>query len=254
MPRLNAHLGYQFTEFEPMERFTQAANAGFKAVEWPAVYPYDPLRLREIIDSLGLSWVTVSLPFGDAAKGEKGVAALPGREEEFIEGLRAAIRYANVLGASWIHPMAGIAVEWNETLRKTYLKNLGRAVEEAADHGLGTMIEVISEVPGYVLGSYERAEQVVADIGSDSLCLLLDTYHAEVLTGDVIGVVRNWAGRIGHVQISDVPGRHEPGTGNIDFDRFFAVLEGTGYDGWAGCEYKPIHGTLAGLTHLRRYL
>ena len=256
MPRLNAHLGYQFTEFEPLERFAQAARAGFKAVEWPAVYPYDPVWLREIIDALDLQWVQVALPFGDAAKGEKGLAALPDRRDEFIGGLRQAIHYAKVLGARWIHPMAGIVRDWDEAARTTYLENVGRAVAEAADHGLGTLIEVIGsgEVPGYAMSTYERADEVITGIGSDSLRLLLDTYHAQTVTGDAIGLVGRWAGRIGHVQIADVPGRHEPGTGNIDFDRFFAVLESTGYDGWVGCEYKPANGTLPGLAHLRRYL
>jgi hydroxypyruvate isomerase len=256
MSKLNAHLGYQFTEFEPLERFTQAARAGFKAVEWPAIYPYDPLQLKEIIDAQGLEWIQVTLPLGDARKGEKGLAALPDREEEFIHGLREAIRYANALGASWIHPMAGLVSDWDETTRRTYLKNVRRVAEEAADHGLGTLIEVLSakEMPGYAMSSYERAEQVITEIGSDFLYLLLDTYHAQIITGDAIGVAKDWADRIGHVQIADIPGRHEPGTGSIDFDRFFGVLESAGYDGWAGCEYKPINGTLQGMAYLRRYL
>ena len=108
MPRLNAHLGYQFTEFAPLERFEQAAKAGFKAVEWPAVYAYSPQQLKEIIDRLGLRWVQVTLPFGDTSRGEKGLAALPGREAEFRQGLASAIEYAKVLGAQWIHPMAGV--------------------------------------------------------------------------------------------------------------------------------------------------
>lgn len=256
MPRLNAHLGYQFTEFEPLDRFAQAARAGFKAVEWPVVYPHDPLQLREIIDALGLQWIQVTLPFGDAKKGEKGLAALPYRQDEFIRGLREAIYYANVLGARWIHPMAGVVSDWDGMARATYLKNIRRTVEEAAEHGLGTLIEVIGsgEVPGYAMSSYERADQVITEVGSESLRLLLDTYHAQIVTGDAVRAVRDWAGRIGHVQVADVPGRHEPGTGSIDFDRFFSVLESTGYDGWVGCEYKPQNGTLPGLAHLQRYL
>jgi hydroxypyruvate isomerase len=167
MPKLNAHLGYQFTEFEPMQRFHQAAQAGFKAVEWPAIYPYDPERLREIIDSLDLRWISVSVPFGS----EKGVAALAGREDEFRRGLREAIRYAKALDAAWIHPMAGRVAQWDEGARKTYLSNIRRAVNEAAAHGLGTLIEVIGEgeVPGYAMCTYDRADEVIGEIGSDSL-------------------------------------------------------------------------------------
>lgn len=255
MLRLNAHLGYQFTEFEPLERFAQAAGAGFKAVEWPAVYAYDPAQLREIIDRHGLQWVQVTLPFGDTSKGEKGLAALSGREDEFAAGLNEAIRYARVLGARWIHPMAGIVGEWDEVARTTYLMNLRRTVEVAADNGLGTLIEVIGsgEVPGYAMCDYQRAHLVFNEIGSESLRLLLDTYHAQTVTGDAIALAEAWQGRIGHVQIADVPGRHEPGTGNIDFKRLFSILESGGYHGWVGCEYKPQNGTLAGLNYLQPY-
>jgi hydroxypyruvate isomerase len=121
---------------------------------------------------------------------------------------------------------------------------------------LGTLIEVIGEgeSPGYAMCTYERADEAIGEIGGDSLKLLLDSYHAQTVTGDAIAVARCWAGRIGHVQIADVPGRHEPGTGDIDFDRFFATLESGGYDGWCGCEYKPEKATLAGLERLGRYL
>lgn len=256
MLRLNAHLGYQFTEFDPLERFAQAAKAGFKAVEWPAVYAHDPAQLREIIDRHCLQWVQVTLPFGDTRKGEKGVAALPGREDEFAAGLNEAIRYARVLGARWIHPMAGVVSAWDEVARATYLKNVRRAVETAADNGLGTLIEVIGsgEVPGYAMCDYRRADEVCDEIGAESLRLLLDTYHAQIVTGDATTLVEEWTGRIGHVQIADVPGRHEPGTGNIDFARLFSLLENTGYDAWVGCEYKPQNGTWAGLDYLRPYL
>lgn len=255
MLRLNAHLGYQFTEFEPWERFTQAARAGFKAVEWPAIYAYEPERLKATIDALSLRWVQVALPFGDTSKGEKGLAALPGREDEFIQGLRDAIHYAKTLGACWIHPMAGVVREWNEVVRTVYLKNLQRALDEASVHGLGVLVEVIGngEVPGYAMSDYRRAAEVFATLSGQPPHLLLDAYHAQTITGDAIGLVGEWAGRIGHVQIADVPGRHEPGTGNIDFNGFFSALQSAGYEGWVGCEYKPLNGTLPGLARLADY-
>ena len=226
------------------------------AVEWPAIYGFDPHRLKETIAALGLAWVQVALPFGDAGKGEKGLTALPGREDEFLAGLRQAIDYAVILGARWIHPMAGVVREWDGAARATYLANLRRAVAMAADEGIGTLVEVIGsgEVPGYAMDSYARAAELFDEIGDAAgeaaPRLLLDSYHAQIISGDAIEVARQWSGRIGHVQVADVPGRHEPGTGNIDFHRFFAVLEQGGYDGWVGCEYKPANGTLAGLAKL----
>ncbi len=255
MPRFNAHLGYQFTEFAPLDRFEKAAQAGFKAVEWPAVYSHSPQRLREIIEELGLTWIQVTLPFGDTSRGEKGMAAIPGREAEFLEGLSSAIEYAKALGAAWIHPMAGVVGEWNPEIRKTYVDNISRAIKQAADNGLGTLIEVIGEgeVPGYGMCSYDRAEQVISETGCESLRLIFDTYHAQNITGDVIGQFRKSKDRIGHIQVADVPGRHEPGTGRIDFDRFLSEVDQSDYRGWIGCEYKPATTTLAGLQYLHKY-
>lgn len=252
---LCAHLGYQFQEFDPTDRFAQAAAAGFRAVEWPAIYGFPAEALRDALDAHGLQWVQVTLPMGGA--GEKGLAALPGREAEFAQGLQTAVTYALALGAKAIHPMSGIVPRWDDAaVRHTYLNNLRLAGRVAADHGLQLLIEVIGdgEVPGYGMCRYERAESVFDTLGADAPKLILDAYHAQVLTGDAIGVARRWAGRIGHVQIADAPGRHEPGTGAIDFDAFFATLEAGGYRGWVGCEYRPQTDTLAGLPRLARYL
>lgn len=255
MPRFNAHLGYQFTEFEALERFSQAAQAGFKAVEWPAVYAYSPQQLRDLIDAHGLQWIQVTLPFGNTARGEKGMAAIPGREAEFREGLVSAIKYAKVLGAQWIHPMAGVVGVWDATVRTTYLANIALSLQLAADNGLGTLIEVIGEgeVPGYGMSTYERAEQVIGESGCESLRLIYDTYHAQNITGDVIGEFKRLKELIGHIQVADVPGRHEPGTGAIDFASFFAQVDRSDYPGWIGCEYKPAKTTLAGLSWMDRF-
>lgn len=255
MPRFNAHLGYQFTEFAPLERFEQAAKSGFKAIEWPAIYAYPPQQLKEIIERLGLSWIQVTLPFGDTSRGEKGMAAIPGREAEFRQGLATAIDYAKTLGAKWIHPMAGVVGDWDTSVRKTYLANISLAIKQAADNGLGTLIEVIGsgEVPGYGMSDYQRAAQVIEEPGCESLRLIFDTYHAQNISGDVVGQFAKLKDRIGHIQVADVPGRHEPGTGSIAFDSFFSAVDRSGYQGWIGCEYKPATSTLAGLRFLNTY-
>ncbi|MBV5330165.1 MAG: TIM barrel protein [Chlorobium sp.] len=257
MVRLCAHLGYQFTEFDPLSRFEQASRAGFRAVEWPAIYAFSAQQLRDTIDQCGLEWVQVTLPVGNAQNGEKGLAALPGRESEFSDGLFRAIDYAMVLGARWIHPMAGVVPSWDDpVVQNTYLNNIRLAISAAEENGLGTLIEVIGEgeVPGYAMSSYTRARRLFEEIGFDSLRLILDAYHAQILTGDASLVAAQWAGKIGHVQIADVPGRHEPGTGDIDFEVFFNVLEDMGYQGWVGCEYRPQNGTISGLKYLAKYM
>lgn len=255
MVKLCAHLGYQFLEFPPLERFAQAAAAGYKAVEWPGMYACAASELRDLLQLHGLQWTQVTLPTG--AAGEKGLAAVPGRHDEFEAGLREAINYAQALGATAIHPMAGIVPDWRAPeVREAYLRNLRTAAQAAHESGLEVLVEVIGDgdVPGYAMCRYEHAESVFAELSDVRLRLLLDAYHAQVLTGDAVAVARRWAGRIGHVQIADVPGRHEPGTGTIDFKKFFATLDESGYQGWVGCEYRPLTTTLEGLTHLAPYL
>lgn len=249
--RLCAHLGYQFTEYQGLERLEAAASAGFEAVEWPAIYDFDVRELAARTYELGLAWVQVTLPTGDGEKGEKGLAALPFRQDEYLQGLESAVQYAKALGATMIHPMAGVGVSLSDPeFMKVYLRNLGLALDVARSNGLDVLIEVISAVtvPGYGMCTYDLAAQVCEKL--PEVRLLLDAYHAQTLTGDPASLARSWAGRIGHVQIADAPGRNEPGTGNIDFGAFFSALKASGYDGWVGCEYKPLGRTHDGLQWL----
>ena len=249
--KLCAHLGFQFTEFDGLQRLEQAARAGFECVEWPAIYGYSAQQLSDQLQRLNLAWAQVTLPPGDAARSEKGIAALPGRQVEFSESLDRAITYAAALGAKAIHPLAGVGVSLHDrTVLDTYIGNLRLATNAATEHGMTVMVEVISPqtVPGYAMCSYELAAQVFDEV--PGLALILDSYHASMLHGDPAAVAQQWAGRIGHVQIADAPGRHEPGTGAIDFARFLSAVKAAGYDGWVGCEYHPQRGTLEGLSLL----
>lgn len=255
MVKLCAHLGYQFQEFEPLQRFAEAAKAGFRAIEWPSPYQFDIATLRELLHTHDLEWVQVTLPTG--GPGEKGLTAVPGREVDFERGLHQALEYALALGAKALHPMAGIVTAWESPeVQSTYLSNLRLASTVARSNGLELLVEVIgsAQVPGYAMCSYDRAAAIFDALGDAQPKLILDAFHAQVLTGDAMAVARQWAGRIGHVQIADVPGRHEPGTGALDFEAFFSALESSGYDGWIGCEYLPQTTTLEGLHHLRQYL
>jgi hydroxypyruvate isomerase len=254
---LAAHLGFQFGEFAPLDRFAAAAQAGFKAVEWPALYEFPAEQLRRLSDEHHLAWFQATLPAGNAAAGEKGLAALPGREADFARALATGIDYARVLGARWIHPQSGVVPAWTDVVRTTYVANIRLALRQARAAGLGVMVEVINpkDIPGYAMGSYDLADEIcreVADAGP--LHLLLDAYHGQNMTGDLPALARRWAGRIAHVQIADVPGRHEPGTGTLDFDTFFDTLQAIGYQGWVGCEYKPRTTTVEGLRYLAPYL
>jgi hydroxypyruvate isomerase len=254
MIKLCAHLGYQFGEVSFLERFALAAAAGYRAVEIPAPYAFDVDMLAEHLERFDLTLVQIGTPTG--AVHEKGLAALPRRESEFRKGLAEAIRYARALGCSRVHPMAGLengtpAANWG-----TYVSNMKLAVDLLGEEGITTLVEVMSPgaVPDYFMSSYTRARELFDAVADPRLTLLFDTYHAQVLTGDAPAELARWIGRIGHIQIADHPGRHEPGTGELDFPAMFASLEHAGYAGWLGCEYRPETTTAEGLRYLAPYL
>lgn len=256
MLKLSAHLGYQFTETPFFERFAQAAQAGYRAIEFPAPYPYDSGHLRDLLDEHGLVMAQFSMPMGGDK--EKGIAALEFRNEEFREHLKIALSYAKALDCSLIHPMAGsrAGVLYQSANWQTYCANIEYAAKTFADAGVETLIEVISPftVPGYYMSSYDLYEALLERLDGTPASLLFDTYHSQNLTGDMQGCLEKWMPHIGHIQIADCPGRHEPGTGALDFNMFFETLERNVYSGWIGCEYVPETTTSQGLHRLARYL
>jgi len=258
MLRFCAHIGYLFTELPFEERFAAAAREGFRAIEFPDPYAHDPARLRDLLDRHGLEWVSIGTPPGDAARGEKGLLALPGRERDVRAGLAEAARYALALGCRRVHPIAGnIPPGADEAaMLATYIANLGHAVEWLGERGLQPVVEVISPSasPGYFLSSFERLEAALAAIPAPGLAQLFDSHHAQHLRGSAVDALRASLPRVGHIQFADHPGRHEPGTGSIDFAALEALIAGSGYDGWIGCEYRPAKDTLSSLGWVRAHL
>jgi len=256
MIKLCAHLGYQFNEVPFLARFEQAAAAGYRAVEFPMPYAYDCAALKALLRRYDLSIVQFAAPMGDTSHGEKGYASFAGREPEFRASLIKAIDYGRALDCQMIHPMAGVVTASDRADWLTYVENVRYAVKVLSEHGMTAIVEVMSpgELPGYFLSRYELAEALFSAVSSPNLKILFDVYHAQALTGDAEAALDQWKGRIGHVQVADFPGRHEPGTGNLDFAAIFARLERSGYDGWVGCEYRPQTTTQDGLRYLGKYL
>ncbi|UJW83130.1 hydroxypyruvate isomerase family protein [Hydrogenophaga sp. SL48] len=251
--KLSAHIGFLFTEHQPLERIRRAAAAGFSGIEWPSLYQEDLDELSQLGVELNLHWPIVVLPQGQAHKQERGLAALPGRQSEFRDGLDQAVAHAQRLGSHLINPMAGVGVDLDDPrVMATYLENLWLSQHVARRHGLGVAIEVISEVsiPGYVLSDYQYVDKLIKEL--PGLGLVFDTFHAAQLTGDPVSVVHVLGKHIAHVQLGDHPGRHEPYTGIIDFAATFQALRSVDYDGWFGCEYLPAQGTEAGLGWMER--
>ncbi|MEU6876889.1 2-oxo-tetronate isomerase [Streptomyces sp. NPDC046712] len=259
MPRFAANLSMMYTEHDFPDRFAAASADGFRAVEYLFPYAYDATELRGRLSDHGLRQVLFNAPPGAWDAGERGTAALPGREKETLAGIDRALEYAAVLDCPRVHVMAGLVrpdatpAELAEH-RDTYLANLARAAERAAAAGVDILIEPINgrDMPGYFLSRQADAHAVVREVGAPNLKVQLDLYHCQIVEGDLTATLRRDlpTGRVGHLQIAGVPDRHEPDEGELDIRHLFGVIDELGFEGWIGCEYIPRAGTSEGLGWL----
>ena len=251
MPKFAANLTMLFTEVPFLERFGLAAKAGFEGVEYLFPYDFDKEALRAALDLHGLTQALHNLPAGDWAAGERGIAILPDRIDEFRRGVASAIDYATALGCTQINCLAGIAPVGiaDAVLRTTFVSNLKLAADELGKHGIALLIEPVNrfDIPGFYLNTVEQAASIIREVGSDNLFIQYDLYHQQRTEGELVGTFKRHQAQIAHVQLADNPGRGEPGTGEIAWPFVFEALEGLGYDGWIGCEYKPRTTTTEGL-------
>ncbi|MCB4767272.1 TIM barrel protein [Ancylobacter sp. Lp-2] len=256
-PVYSAHLGYMFTEYPLEERFAAAARAGFTHVEHPGPYALPAARVRELCAEHALTFVQMALPAGDPARGEKGLAALPGREEEFRASVSAGFDYAQAAGSHYVHVMSGVVADaaQRDTAWSTYTANLGIACEEAARRGMTLLVEPIgaATIANYFIDHPYTALRALEEIGAPNLKLLFDAFHATNAGVDANAFMAEHAARVAHVHIADHPGRHEPGTGAFDFTAFFSTLAQAGYRGAVGLEYIPAAETEAGLGWRRMF-
>ncbi|HEY6105618.1 MAG TPA: hydroxypyruvate isomerase [Anaeromyxobacteraceae bacterium] len=254
MPRFAANLSLLFGEVDFLDRFEAAARAGFEAVEVQVPYDWPAEAIAERLARHRLELVLLNLPAGDWAGGERGIACHPGREAEHREGVERAIRYARALGTRQLNCLAGIAPAGvaPEVARRTFVANLRLAAARLAEAGLRLNIEAVNtrDVPGFWLHGTAQAAGVVDEVGAPNLFLQLDAYHARAMGEDLAAALERFLPRLGHVQVADHPGRHEPGTGETDLAAFFATLDRKGYAGWVGCEYRPLGRTEDGLSWL----
>lgn len=251
MRRYSAHLGYMFTEHALEDRFAAAAACGFRDVEHPGPYAIPADRVADLLREHGLRFVQMALRAGDPARGEKGIACLPGREAEFRDSVAAGLAYAKAIGSGFIHVMSGLkpADVSPDNVWRTYVANLRHACGAAAEAGIPVLVEPIgaATISGYLVDHPDIALRALEEVGASNLYLLFDAFHATNAGVDPSTFVRNHHARIRHVHIADHPGRHEPGTGTFDFGRFFSALDAVGYGGAIGLEYIPAGETGAGL-------
>ncbi|MCW5613433.1 MAG: hydroxypyruvate isomerase [Rubrivivax sp.] len=257
MPRFAANLSTLFIDAPLIERFGRAARAGFAAVEVQFPYELPAAAIREQLDVHGLEMVLHNLPAGDFAAGDRGIACDPARVAEFRAGVPRAIAYARTLGVPRLNCLAGrmpAGVD-EATLRRTFVENLRFAAAALADAGLVLLVEPINrfDVPGFYVHRTLQALELLDEAGAANAFVQYDLYHAQRSEGELAGTLERCLPRIGHVQIADNPGRHEPGSGEIHWPFLFAHLDRIGYAGWVGCEYFPAAGTEAGLGWMTPY-
>ena len=258
MPRFAANLSMLFTELPFLDRFKAAAGAGFDAVEFMFPYEFKASDIAAALKDNGLDLVLHNLPAGDWAAGDRGMACDPGRSQEFRDGVEKAIDYAHALGCPKLNCLAGKLPGGvtPERARGVLVENLRYAAEKLATATVGLLLEPVNSrtIPGFFVDRPSLGFAIVSEVGSPNLKVQYDIFHAQVMEGDLANTMeREWA-NIGHIQIADNPGRHEPGTGEINYPFLFKRIDELGYTGAIGCEYIPATTTTAGLAWLRPYL
>ncbi|MBC8210370.1 MAG: hydroxypyruvate isomerase [Gammaproteobacteria bacterium] len=257
MLKLCANLSMLYTEVPFLERFKQAAADGFRGVEYLFPYAYPASEILQRLQDQQLQQVLFNLPAGNWDEGDRGIACDPKRVSEFRAGVERALEYATVLNCQQCNALAGIAPAGlrSTALRKTFVDNLHYAADLMQQSGVKLLIEAINtrDIPGFYLNKSEQAISILDEVGSDNLFYQYDIYHMQVMEGDLANTIQKYLDRIGHMQLADNPGRHEPGSGEINYHFLFQHLQQIGYQGWIGCEYRPLTTTAAGIGWLQDY-
>ena len=261
MPRFAANLSMMYGEHAFLDRFAAAAADGFDAVEYLFPYEFPAAEIGKRLADHGLQQALFNAPPGDWAAGERGLACLPGRGEEFRSGVLKAIEYAHALRCPRVHLMAGLLPRGHDraSLRDTYVENLAWAAEQ--DRGIDFLIEPINtrDIPGFFLNRQDHAHEIVQLSESPNLKVQMDLYHCQIVEGDLAMKLKQYLqdpkykGSVGHLQIAGVPERHEPDVGELNYPYLFALIDSLGYSGVIGAEYRPRAATSAGLGWFQPY-
>jgi len=258
MPAFSAHLGWLFTELPFPDRFVAAADAGFRACELRFPFGCSAPEIGELLDRSGLRNVLFNMPAGDWEAGERGIAAIPGRESEFREGVHRSIEYARALKTPMLHAMSGKPLPGVTPRRchETLVENLRYAAREASREGLVVTIEPINQrdAPGYFLATQRQANEIREEVGETNVRMQVDLYHLQIAEGDIASKLREYLPHIAHIQVASVPARHEPDDGEVNYPYLFTLLDQLGYAGWVGCEYRPRGRTEEGLAWAQNWV
>jgi hydroxypyruvate isomerase len=258
MLKFSANLNMMFNEVDFLDRFERAAKAGFKGVEYLFPYGWKKEQLANELGRYNLKQVLHNLPAGNWQAGERGIACLPGREGEFQGGVGLALDYAKALKCDRLNCLVGKAPQGiaSEKVRQTLVNNLRFAAMSLEKEKIRLLIEPLNnqDIPEFYLVRTQDALQLFKEVNYPNLWLQYDIYHMQIMEGNLTRTILNNLSRIAHIQVADNPGRHEPGTGEINFTKLFRSIDEAGYDGWIGCEYVPAGKTEDGLGWVKAYL
>jgi len=246
VPRFSANLSFLYPDLPFLDRFAAAAADGFAAVEYISPYEHPKETIAALLRENGLTQALFNFPAGNWAAGDRGLACHPARIAEFRASVTRALDYAQALGCTRLNCLAGIAAPDIDHLRleKALIDNLAYASERCTAAGVKLLIEPINkrDMPGYFISTTNHAERLFELAGLPNLHLQCDFYHLQIMQGDLVHTFARLKHHIAHIQIADTPGRHEPGTGEINYRFLLSELDRLGYDGWVGCEYHPSSG------------
>lgn len=255
MPKFVANLSMLFNELPFMERFEAASQAGFEAVEFMFPYDYTAEEIKKALDANGLKLVLFNLPAGDWSAGERGIAAHPERQSEFRQGVEKAIAYARVFGTPRLNCLVGKKLPGTQEQHRVLIENLRYAAEKLQSAGIKLLVEPVNhfDVPGFLLNKTQDALNIIAEVGHPNLFLQYDIYHAQREEGELALTLKTHLGKIQNIQIADNPGRHQPGTGEINFRFLLWTIDALGYDGYVSMEYVPTPNTEVSLNWLKEH-
>ncbi|MEH6558595.1 MAG: hydroxypyruvate isomerase [Oceanicoccus sp.] len=257
MPKFSANLSMLFNEHNFLDRFDSASKAGFSGIEYVSPYQFSAQEIKQRLDDNGLQQILFNLPLGDWAKGERGITCHPGRVNEYQEGVDKAIEYAIALDCSQCNTLAGIIPSdvSDQQARETFVSNLSYAADKFATAKLTLLTEAINtyDMPGFFLNNTTQAMSIIDQVKKSNLYYQYDIYHMQRMEGELASTIETNLSRIGHFQLADNPGRHEPGSGEINYRFLLGFIDKLGYDGWIGAEYIPKTTTLEGLNWMSKY-
>jgi len=246
-----------FTEVPFMKRFASARDAGFSAVEYLFPYEFRAVELKSQLEQNRLTQILFNLTAGKWEEGERGIAANPERVEEFRAGVARAVEYALELGVGGLNCLAGKRIPGHNDDKQwsTLVGNVRYAARVLQEKGLRLMVEPINhfDIPGFFLNRTDQALKLIDDAGMPNVFVQYDVYHAQREEGELAATLRKHIDRIGHIQIADNPGRHQPGTGEINYPFIFKEIDALGYCGHVGLEYVPIPDSKSSLAWITEF-